>query len=287
MKIALALPDPPNFLYDLNPYILGDVDNHTILVDKISDDCDFLIGWSVTQMDKIEKLHKQCPNVPMINYNWDIYKWVWTTPRDGEYDFKRYGELLKKSIEVWCPSESVVKRNKEYFNIKKNHIIKTSAQFFEAKGQVRDRHYALNAMRDMPDKTLHWFKKACEALDIPYQETNKRLSWEAYKEVVQNCSFVVCPMYEASTGGLTLLEAYRLGKPVLMSNSYYQGGQDYFGDKAEYFQYDSYSNFKAKLKDMWENPRKVNIEDAIIFTDQYTPEKMAESVLNRLKELKK
>jgi glycosyltransferase involved in cell wall biosynthesis len=94
-------------------------------------------------------------------------------------------------------------------------------------------------------------------------------------------------MYEASTGGLTLLEAYRLGKPVLMSNSYYQGGQDYFGDKAEYFQYDSYSNFKAKLKDMWENPRKVNIEDAIIFTDQYTPEKMAESVLNRLKELKK
>ena len=76
-------------------------------------DIDVIIGASNSVMTTTRKFHKIFPNVPMINYNWDVYEWVWRHPRG--HDWKAYGELLKESNEIWCPSESVVKRNEERF----------------------------------------------------------------------------------------------------------------------------------------------------------------------------
>ena len=280
MKLSFVLP-PRNFLKDLIKPLeeLG----HEILINKITPDCDVMIGWSISQMPTIKDLHKKCPKVPMIQYNWDVYEWVWKHPRGKDYDFKGYGELMRESLEVWCPSRSVVLRNKEFFNLDNSFIIKTFSLFYDE--PVSDNGFILMPLRQIPDRNRGWFEKVMEELDIPHQITDKRLSWGAYKKTVASCSFIVCPWYEASTGGLSLLEGYRLGKPVLVSDSPYMGARDYFGEKANYFQYHSYPNFKKLITNMWRDRIELDIVGCREFTNQYKVEVMAQKISSRLEEI--
>jgi|TARA_R100001530_G_scaffold127734_1_gene97063 hypothetical protein len=280
MRISFIIPQN-NFLKDLVPY-LNDL-GHIILWNDVTPQTDVMIVWSNSQLNLAKRLHDQCPDVPVVNYCWDVYEWTRTNPRG--YDWDAYGQFMHEGIETWTPSESVNRRLIEYYNLKSYYIIKTFARFFEPPVKVEDKRFIINVMRSQPDRNLGMFEKAVAELGIPSFTPNHGWSEAEFQEKLSTCSFLVCPYYEASTGGLTLLEAYNLGKPVLVSNSPYMGARDYFGDKAEYFDYAYIADLKKQLRKMWNFPRKLDKIKCREFCNQFTPQVMAKAIHNRLKEI--
>lgn len=246
-------------------------------------DTDLIIGWSVTMMDLIEKAHNMFPHIPMVNYNWDIYGWVWETPREGEYDYKRYGELLKQSTEVWCPSKVTVDRQKQWFGVD-GEVIITACPYFDA--PTKDGDFILNGLRRLPDKNDGIFEQACEELGLPYKSPNHELSLEEFRKLEAECTFNVVPYHENSTGGLSLIETYYLGKPQLISNSPWQGGNEYIQDRATQFQWDDINDLKKKLKYMWENRKPVAKDHKEWVEKLYSKETQGKRIHERLQAIK-
>lgn len=249
------------------------------IVDKPDDSVDVIIGWSVSQLESIINAKRKYPNIPMVNYNWDIYEWVWNNPRNGEYNYRIYGEMLKKSAEVWVPSECTGKRTTQWFGINNWHVILSNAPYYEHK--TSDQNYVLNPLREIPDK--HWglFESVCDEIGLPYMSTKHERPYDEYKDIVSNSSFIVSPLYELSTGGLTLIEGYYLGKPVLLSDSPWHGGRDYFGDRATYFKNGDREDLKEKLLYMWEH-RSVPSDHKQWVVDKFSAKKMGEQIRERL-----
>lgn len=258
---------------------------------EISYDCDqttdFVLGWSVTMMYHTENIAKRFPKATLINYQWDIYGWVWTNPREDEYDYKRYGELLKRSAEVWCPSECTVKRTHEWFGPNVPCVtIKTAIPTYDS-SNIRDEGYVLNSLRRLPDKNLDLFEKACTELGLPFMSTDHQYELDKFIDIMAGCRFNCVPYHENSTGGLALIQTYYLGKPTLISNSPYQGGNEYIGDRAIQFQWDNYEDLKRKLVQTYENPPKVDIEEARRWINKkYSKLAMGKQMHERLKVLR-
>jgi len=284
MKISLIKPNSVN----VDPWVpefrsLG----INVLVNNIDSDCDFIICASHSQVGLLKNAHYRYPKTPIINYNWDLYGWIWKNP--GTYDWRSYGEMLFKSTEIWCPSNEVIKRTEEFFKLGyKCKVIKTFARFFNYDGDITDNRYVLNPMRPyIFDKNYGWLKKACQELDIPLKESNHSLTEKEFQKTIAQCSFLCTEYHEASTGGLTLLEGYRLSKPVIVSDSEYMGARDYFGDRAIYFDDNNYHNFKFTLNKVWNNTPVLNIEECRAFTDTIPSVKeMVMQMANRLWEIK-
>jgi len=280
MKISLIKPDSIN----VNPW----VDEFRrqgveVLVNDASEDCDFIICNSVSQMGNLSRVHKQYPDIPMINYNWDFYPWLWKHARG--YDWHGYGRMLKESVEVWVSSTAVWKRTDENFGVgDKSKVILTFVRDLDYPlEKIRDDRFVFQPMRRYEhDKTDGWLKRACEELNIPLLESNHKLSEADFKEKIATCSFMVMPYYECSTGGLSVIEAVKFGKVTLMNDSEYQGGSDYLGDKARYFQAESYEDMKAKIKEMWEDTPTIDLDEASEFMEKYTVEKMVAAMKERL-----
>jgi len=253
------------------------------VVTHCDENCDFIICWGITQQEKAWRALEKCPNTLIINYNWDCYEWSMQRRRGNlEYDFVKYGELLKKSIDIWVPSHAIGKRQKEWWNLD-YHVIKSHSPMYDI--PTSDERFVLNAQRDNPDDRRGWFERACEELKIPYRSTKHELEREEFRKVLASCSFQVSPYYEMSTGGLMILEGYYLGKPVLLSNSPYQGGGEYLGDRAEYFQHDDFEDLKRKIKDMWENPCTVASDHKEWMRENYSEDRIAKDIHNRLQYL--
>jgi hypothetical protein len=100
-------------------------------------------------------------------------------------------------------------------------------------------------MRKYPDPNKDAVRDACKELGIPCVESATSLPWPKFQKTVAGARLLVSAYYEASTGGLTLLEGYRLGKPVLLSGSPRNGASEYFGDRAYYFEWNS-NEFSSK-----------------------------------------
>ena len=132
---------------------------------------------------------------------------------------------------------------------------------------------------------MGWPRRACRELDIPLKESGHRLSEEEFQRTVAHCTFLCTEYEEASTGGLTLLEGFRLGKPVVVSDSKYMGARDYLGDEAIYFNNDSYEDFKETIKNTWENPPTLSLDLCREITDQYTLDKMVDEMCINLNSL--
>jgi glycosyltransferase involved in cell wall biosynthesis len=219
----------------------------------------------------------------MVNYNWDVYEWAYNNPGTSifPYDVNLYRYLLQKSKFVACPSWSVVYRNEEFFGIPRENsvIVKSFArQITIDPATVRDDRFVYMPLRQIPDRNLGWFERACTELSIPYRISDKRLSEEDYADAIASCSFLVCPWYEASTGGLSLIEGMTVGKPVLFSDSKYMGAEDYLGEYAVKFKHDDYGDFKSKISELWEDTPVVALDDS--FIDQFKPEVMVSNLLN-------
>ena len=200
-----------------------------------------------------------------------------------------YKHYLNKAVEIWCPSQEVVTRmEEETIGADKCKIIKLWPRKFEYTGEVADKRYVLQPMRPyLYDKNYGWLKKACYELGIPLIETNHKLTENQFQKVIAGCSFMCTEYHEASTGGMTLMEGYRLGKPVVTSDSKYMGARDYFGEKAIYFDDNSYENFKDTIKEVWENTPRLSRKECTEFIDTHNPslEEMVTAMVERLKVL--
>lgn len=254
---------------------------------------DAVISWGVTLMDEsfeaVDRYRNMRQRAKLFCYNWDVYEWVWTTPRPGEYDYKRYGDLLRKATEIWVPSDCTGRRTTQWYGLTNWRRILSSTPWWEydkecdgCSGQrghyvmpngdhylndepgstwtgcpscdasgyvsgVRDDGYALCCLRPIPDPWWGMFEKCCTELGIPYKMTRHELGVEQYRDAIAGCRFICAPLYELSTGGLSLTEAYYHGKPVLLSGSEWNGGRDYLGDRAKYFRHGDEHNFKFML----------------------------------------
>ena len=281
MKISFLIPRP-NFLEDLI-IELREL-RHEVLVNDCTKDCDVILSMNISQVDNTEKFHRQFPDIPIICYNWDLYDWVKKEPRENEFDYKKYGKLLKKSKEIWCPSKCTVKKTKEWYGLD-SIVIKSFSRFYDS--DILSERYILNPLRPIPDRNYGWVEKVCKELDIPLlNRENKYYRWEEYKNLVAECLFIVSPYYEASTGGLTLIEGTYLGKPCLVSDSPYNGVRDYLGDRAYYFDHNDYEDLKTKIKEMWDNTPKLDLKDCQKWVkDNYGVKGMAEKIHQRLLKL--
>lgn len=206
----------------------------------VKKDPDVIIGMSVIHMADIWQAHYMWPKAKLINYNWDVYSWVWTRPRKGEYDYDLYGKLLKESDEVWTPSYEEQARTKKWFNLDAI-VIKTFVPVFDA--ETRDGGYLLSVLRELPDDNDGWFEELCKKNDLPYiANKHHNYKYEEYKEILANCTAIVSYYKEASTGGLDVIKGYYLGKPVLVSET--SGANSYLGYRAMTF-----NNTKEDLED--------------------------------------
>ena len=210
MKIGLIKPDSVN----VNPWVgcLRDR-GMEVVEDNIDASCDFIICASISQLGRLVPLQTKYPQIPIIHYNWDLYEWH----KSQNYDWLTYGKSLQQSREIWCPSAEVILRTEEYYGLgRKCHIIKTFARLFDY-DDVQDKRYIYNPMRAyFRDKNYGWAERACKELEIPLVESKHKLSQEDFEKTIAHCTFLLCEYYEASTGGLTLLEGHRLGKQVLV-----------------------------------------------------------------------
>lgn len=259
---------------------------------------DVIISMGITVMEETFHALEHWPKARLYCYNWDVYAWIWEPGQEGkkqayhacrgkEYDYLRYGELLKRATEVWVPSRCTGRRTTQWYGLENWSVILSACPWWDydrlcpdcqGKGEgpeyapdsvpvvcdacrgtgkvsgARDDGYALMCLREIPDPWWGIFERTCEKLGIPYRCTRHEVSYEEYQDAVAGCRFICAPLYELSTGGLSLMEAYRLGKPVLISDSEWNGGRDYFGDRACYFDHGSELDFAEALSEMYEHP---------------------------------
>lgn len=269
---------------------------HTVVVGepsrKLAEYPDAVISMGVTLMDNTIKAIELWPNARLYCYNWDVYEWVWTRPRREEtpgtpafLDYRRYGELLKRAHEVWVPSECTGRRTTQWYGLTNWTRILSACPWWEH-DNVRDDGYALMCLREIPDPWWGVFERCCEELGIPYKAPQHKLSWEEYKDVVAGCRFICAPLYELSTGGLSLMEAYYHGKPVLISSSEWNGARDYFDldgrNRAWLFKHGDEDNFKDKLDLMYNNKIPVAKDCKEYITTNFSEERFARDMHARI-----
>ena len=243
---------------------------------------DVIIGMGVGVMEHTFNATDLYLDVPFFAYNWDCYEWVWKNPRPGEYDYNRYGELLKRAKEIWVPSDCTGKRTTQWWELTNWETVCCSVPYWDHPN-VRDSGYALCCLREIPDPYWGRFEKACTELGIPYRMTAHGLRYEQYQDSVAHCRFICSPLYELSTGGLSTLEAFYLGKPVILSNSPWHGGRDYFREKATYFNHESEEDFRRVLQAVYDNPESYVPRDHKEFiTENFSDEVTCRNILKRI-----
>ena len=245
---------------------------------------DVIISMGVTIMDETFAALKRFPGVPMYAYNWDVYAWTWTNPRPGEYDYRRYGELLRLAKEIWVPSYCTGQRCEQWYHLRNWHVILSACPWWEH-DNIRDDGYALCCLREIPDPWWGVFEKACEEMKIPYKCTRHEVSYEAYQDAVAGCRFLCAPLYELSTGGLSLMEGYYHGKPVLISDSQWNGGRDYFKERAHYFKHGDVGAFEralVKMHGLYRNHVPDRAANRTWIRENFSDKRMVDDMLRRV-----
>lgn len=228
--------------------------------------CQLIFCGSFFHFERVREVRLQLVSVgktvPIIHYNWDMYPFH----IEGERGLQLYGtrwieyveELKNYCDQIIVPSKCTIDRTRQYTD-KDAVVVRSSVRRFDQ--DITRGDYVLDAMRQYPDPNDGIVDKACAELGLRYIRTGNNLPWEEYKSAVANCRFLVSAHYEASTGGLSALEAYALGKPVLLSNSPRHGGVDYFGRRATYFQWNSLSSLKNQITYLWEMTKRDDYTD--------------------------
>lgn len=258
---------------------------------------DALISMGVSIMEETFRALERFPGVPLYCFNWDIYQWVWEPGQEGkvqakhpsrqnEYDYVRYGELLKQAREVWVPSACTGRRTTQWYGLTNWSVILSACPWWDWPAEdIRDDGYALCTLREIPDPWWGKFEQACEELGIPYRCTRHEVGYREYQEAVAHCRFLCAPLYELSTGGLSLLEGYYHGKPCLLSDSEWNGGRDYLGDRAVYFRHGDEADFRRQLLALWRYPHERTPDKSECrrwITENFSDRRMVEDMLRRI-----
>jgi hypothetical protein len=221
-------------------------------------------------------------DTPLFVYNWDCYRWCWENPRPNEYDYQTYyKKLLPHAREIWAPSACTIKQMEACWSLS-GRVIRCSVPYWDY-ANVRDDGYALCCLRPIPDPAWGVFEQCCDELGIPYKLPRHKLNYGEYQDVVAGCRFICAPLRELSTGGLSIVEAYYLGKPVLLSDSEWNGGRDYMAEHAEYFKHDDNADFKQKLEEMHKFPLHPDRWLAKGYVERnFSEERMVTDILTRI-----
>ena len=218
-----------------------------ILLNECDNSCDYILSINgLSQYDIFNNIVKHYPSIKSIMYVWDMYPW--TPYASGYNNFKGYAEFFEDTNNL-CLNDNFI----------------------------------YHPVRSYPDANKGFTEKACMELEYNFKVPNHSLNYEQYQQTVLQCSFLVTEYNEASTGGLTLLEGYYHGKNILLSDSIYQGGKDYFGDRAYYFKDGDFEDFKEKIQMLWNIKDKVvDLKDRKEFCKQYIIDAMVTRIINNL-----
>lgn len=255
---------------------------------ELTEDCSFIFCGSIWRMNLVKEERQRFPNVPTIHYNWDLYPFQLIERPDYQRAnpdlWSPYLDELKTCRDIWVPSKCTVDRTREFTDCH-SVVIKSSIRPWENLVEVGDDGFAVDVMRKYPDPNRDAAKEACSTVGVPLIETCNELPWDYFKKVICRCRFMISAQFEASTGGLTLLEGLWHGKPSLLSNSPRHGAVDYFGQRSKwvrYFQWDNPLLLSRSIQEMQDNPPKVNVEEAREWIcNEYSETAMASSMANR------
>lgn len=275
--MRLCIVTPENWMLEVAGAL--SVLGHQIRINKIDDGCEAIMNFSISRMQETKELHKQFPIIPLFVYCWDAYRWCLERPRQEEYDWKAYGEWLRTAREIWSPSIASARSLKENYDLP-SEVIRSYAPIHHLVGlQREDKGYVFHAMRDYPDDHLDDLKEICEELQIPFVRSKQTMSLQEYCEAIRCCSFIVSHYEEASTGGLSLLEAAYLGKRCLVSDSLYNGGREYLEQCADVFRSGDKNDLKEKIWELWED----RTQKMIYLPEIFSLSVMAKKIDSRLK----
>ena len=202
-------------------------------------DCDYALCGSIWLSKMVSRVCRE-RGIPCINYNWDLYPWQVEGKAKECLEPENWGpyvEELKTCRDIWVPSQCVVERTRQ-FTGREAVVIKTAVHLWTPE-EVWNGGYVVDVIRQYPDPNCKAIADACDALGIQCVETGGDLPLPEFRKLIAGAGLLASGYYEASTGGLTLLEGYALGKPVLLADSPYNGSVDYFEDRAQYFTWDS------------------------------------------------
>jgi len=268
MRISIVTPPSQN----VEP-LIPVFESKGVKVDHngIHPDTDFILMTTQAGLELVHMFHGTFPGIPIVSLTLDFYKTVWTAPNPHGYNWQLYKDYLKKCKELWCISnEVIIRMGEEGIDIKKCKLMKMWARFFDYNNEIKDDRYILKTIRPyVADKNYGWLERACQELDIPLKTPNHGASEEQYRKLIAECSFMCTDYHETSTGGLGLLEGYKLGKASVISDSVYEGARDYLGDRAIYFSDDSYEDFKRVIKETWDNTPQLDISECENFCKQH------------------
>ena len=244
---------------------------------------DAIISTSITAMKDTYSAIKQFPSTPLFCYNWDLYEWIKKDlNRSPKYDWNAYGELLSRAKEIWVPSECTKVKTKEWYGLD-SHVILTSCIDWMDNVIPESKPFILCTLRYTPGNHWELLNEANKELNLPIIYTKHEISFEEYKEKVRTCRFQVAQCSELSTGGLSAIEGYALGKPFLTSDSPWNGAVDYFGDKAHYFKAGNVDSLRSSLQKLYSDTPLLNIEECRTWVrENYSNEKMLKEIYSRL-----
>jgi len=281
------------YYYHENKYttaLAAEIGKYLPIQDDMNSITTHLLVLQMGASARLVEIKEQNPQIQYGTYVWDCYDWIWEGHDRGgnEHNWDEFGELCKVSEQLWTPSLGQKKRLKEYWDIDNCDIIPAYAQLFDYDDEITDGNYIFNPLRKIPDRQYGWFEQACDELNIPYKTSGKEQgeptrSWDEYKKVVADASFIVSTYYEASTGGMTLWEGYNIGKEILVCDSPYHGTKEHFGDRAHYFS--GYEDLKVQLKRLWDTKDQFptrSLESKQEFCQQFTVEEMALNLVSSI-----
>ena len=233
-------------------------------------------------------LQEYYPDKPFITYIWDLYASTLFDTRG--YNWEGFEKVCRNSEHCITVAEGQRQRALDIYELEEDKItvVKRYAELFDY-DDIQDKDYIYQPLRWYPfDPQNNWLQVAAGILQLPFSVTDRgqgsELPLTKYKDVLANSSFLVSPYWEHSTGGLSCIQAYNLGKPILYSATEYNAGHEYLGERAIYFS-PSFDEFAVTVKELWDNRPKLDLADCQAFCqDNYSISVMAKNLVRELKE---
>ncbi len=246
------------------------------------DAAEAVLCMSVTQMERAEEAALANPRAKLYVYNWDVYEWSLATPRPNEYDWERFRRLCRSADEVWVPSKAEADRYYRWTG-RRSVIVKTCVPFWTMPEIApRDSRFVLDTLRETPDPYWGLAARACAELGIPFVASKHGQGFARYAQLLASCTFTVCTLREASTGGLGLVEAAWYGKRCLVPDNPENAALEYVPGAMRYAAGDL-EGLKAKIKELWDEPTiDYACKDRERIRKEFSAEAMAAAINARL-----
>lgn len=289
LKISFLIPETGVFTNNKNWlwWVYEELHKeHDVLLNDCSENCDYIVGMSISQTAKIEYLHSKYPQIPLITYNWDWFSFIdKTTPL-----WQRFIKLMRESTDVWTCSKDTAKLCEKKLGMP-HYVIYCPALPTEFEGEKKDSGYALMASRRDSYKGWNIFEKGCQSVKISSVSCHpSKYSREKFIDLIKNCSLVVVASFEESNATMSSIEGAFCKKPLLLSDI--EANKECWGECATYFKTGDLESFKQQLKWLFENRdsehvKKITNNAYQKAIKEYTPKIMASAIIKRLHEIQK